>query len=158
MSAVLPWIGVAAGLALIVLTLSSVLVTMVVPQPGVSLLTRAVAGAVRRTVVLLVDRFEDYTARDRVWAFAAPVFLMTLLAVWIGLLMLGFGLVMWPGAGDRRRGVDPLPRLAGQLRGGGVRARRPPRRPAGAVVGATPPPRDHRHPPGTAAPPGARWA
>ena len=64
MSAVLPWIGVAAGLALIVLTLSSVLVTMVVPRPGVSLLTRAVAGAVRRTVVLLVDRFEDYTARD----------------------------------------------------------------------------------------------
>ncbi|TMC98402.1 MAG: hypothetical protein E6J03_13630 [Chloroflexi bacterium] len=119
MSAVLPWIGVAAGLALIVLTLSSVLVTMVVPRPGVSLLTRAVAGAVRRTVVLLVDRFEDYTARDRVWAFAAPVFLMTLLAVWIGLLMLGFGLVMWPGAGDRRRGVDPLPRLAGQLRGRG---------------------------------------
>lgn len=109
MSDALPWAGAAAGLALIVLTLNSVLVTMIVPRPGISVLTRAVGIAVRRGVVLIADRCDDYTARDRVWAFASPIFLMALLVTWVALLMLGFGLLMWPGAGSFPEGM----RIAG---------------------------------------------
>jgi hypothetical protein len=108
MSAV-PWLGFAAGLAVIVVTLKSVLTTMVTPRSASSTITSIVAGAARRSLVLLVDRFDDYTDRDRIWALGAPFILTVLLATWILLLVLGFGLMMWPGAGSLVSGL----RLAG---------------------------------------------
>ncbi len=109
MSTALSWIGVAVGVVIIVATLNSVLITMVIPRSTSSSITTVVAVAVRRAFVLLVDRLDDYTARDRLWAFGAPAFLMALLVVWILLLVLGFGLVMAPGQGSLADGL----RLAG---------------------------------------------
>jgi hypothetical protein len=109
MSSALSWAGVAAGLVIIVATLRSVLITMVIPRSTSSSITGVVSTAVRRVFVLMVDRFDDYTDRDRIWALAAPAFLMTLLVVWILLLVLGFGLMMWPGQGSFADGL----RLAG---------------------------------------------
>ncbi|MGH7750216.1 MAG: hypothetical protein ACREQ5_36425, partial [Candidatus Dormibacteria bacterium] len=109
MSGVLPWLGFAAGLVVVAVTLSSVLRTMVIPRSAGSFITSMVARAVRRGVGLVVDRFDDYTDRDPILALAAPLFLMVLLATWILLLVLGFGLLMWPGAGSLPEGL----RLAG---------------------------------------------
>ncbi|HEY2705032.1 MAG TPA: hypothetical protein VGL20_15220 [Candidatus Dormibacteraeota bacterium] len=109
MSNALSWIGVAAGVVIIVATLNSVLITMVIPRSTSSFITGVVDRAVHRAFLLAGGRLDDYTARDRLWALRAPALLMALLAVWILLLVLGFGLMMWPGQGSLPDGL----RLAG---------------------------------------------
>ena len=105
MSASLPWLGFAAGLVIIALTLYSVLTTMVIARSTTSKVTDAVARVVRGALVTVTDRFDDYADRDRILALGAPVFLMSLLVVWIALLVLGFGLLMWQGAGSFADGL-----------------------------------------------------
>jgi hypothetical protein len=105
----LPWIGLVAGVGLILVTLSSVLITMVIPRSANSVITSAVARVVRGSFTVVAGRFDEYTYRDRVLAMGAPTFLMVLLVTWIGLLVLGFGLMMWPAQGSFPAGM----RLAG---------------------------------------------
>lgn len=42
--------------------------------------------------------FRTWEAADSFLAFLAPLYLFVLLATWLGLLMVGFGLVLWAGA------------------------------------------------------------
>jgi hypothetical protein len=103
------WLGFAAGLALILLTLSSVLATMVTPRATRSAISTVIGRAVRASFVLLSERIASYSGRDRLWAWSAPVYLLSLLVVWVALLMAGFGLVMWPWG----RSLGDSLRLAG---------------------------------------------
>jgi hypothetical protein len=105
----LPWLGFAVGLALIPVTLSSVLATMVTPRAIRSAISIAIGRAVRESFLLLTSRIPSYPQRDRIWAWAAPVYLLSLLVAWVLLLMIGFSLLMWPWA---RNLADSL-RLAG---------------------------------------------
>jgi hypothetical protein len=105
----LPWVGFAVGLLMIPATLSSVLATMVTPRATRSAISSAIGRASREGFLLLTERISSYTRRDRVWAWAAPVYLGSLLVAWVVLLMAGFGLLMWPWAGTLGGGL----RLAG---------------------------------------------
>jgi hypothetical protein len=79
-----------AGLALVLLMVRSLVRTFLVPRALQAHLSRAVFVLVRRVFRLRASERHDYAMRDRVMALYAPVALLTLLAVWFSLLLLGY--------------------------------------------------------------------
>ena len=79
-----------AGLALVLLMVRSMVRTFLVPRALQAHLSRAVFVLVRRVFRLRASERHDYAMRDRVMALYAPVALLTLLAVWFSLLLLGY--------------------------------------------------------------------
>lgn len=94
------WIGFGAGVVLIVGTFLSVLRTLVVPRGYSSRLTGLVSRAVFRIFIVAANRAEDYETKDRRLALVAPLSLVGLLVSWLGLLLLGYTLVLWPFEGN----------------------------------------------------------
>jgi hypothetical protein len=97
---VLSWIGFAVGIAVVIGTLASVTATLVVPRGLRSRLTGAVLGVVAGSFRMLARRRARYEDRDAMLSLAGPAVLLGLVAAWVGLLYLGFALLMWPFAGD----------------------------------------------------------
>jgi hypothetical protein len=91
-----PWIGFAAGLLLVIVTGSSVINTLLVPRAAAPVLTNVVARVTRDAYRLATDGINDLTRREHVLAKGGPTFLFGLLVSWLGLLYLGFTLIMWP--------------------------------------------------------------
>lgn len=100
---VVRWAGVVVGLCLLAITWSRVVKTLLVPRNMRSLITNAVSQWVilgyRRAA-----RNADVERREQALAAGPPVFLVTLLAVWIGCLYLGYALVMLPLTGTPAAG------------------------------------------------------
>lgn len=84
-----------AGAGLIVATLVSVLKTVVVPRGYASWLTRLHFVVWRRVFAVFARPSRPYSARDRVLAHFAPVALVTLPALWVALVAIGFTGVFW---------------------------------------------------------------
>ena len=80
----------AAGLALVLLMIRSMVRTFLVPRALQAHLSRAVFVLVRRVFRLRASERHDYAMRDRVMALYAPVSLLVLLAVWFSFLLLGY--------------------------------------------------------------------
>lgn len=99
------WIGLAPGLVLLAVTASSVLSTLLLPRASTPLLTTWVARLVFRGFAVATARIRPFPRRDRVWALGAPTFLITLLATWLALLVLGFALLLWPFTGGSFAGA-----------------------------------------------------
>jgi hypothetical protein len=92
----------AAGAVLVVAVLVSALKTVVVPRGYSSWLTRLHFRFMRWVFGLRAGPRQTYDERDRVLAHYAPVALVTLPAVWVSLLTLGFTGIFWA------TGVEPL--------------------------------------------------
>jgi hypothetical protein len=92
------WAGFAVGLLVLLGTASSVTKTLLIPRSARSAFTAAVAGTVRAAFMTVARRVDDLAARERILSVGAPTFLVTLLAVWLACLLLGFGLLLWPFA------------------------------------------------------------
>jgi len=90
------WVGFAAGIALLLLTASSILGTLIVPRASTTRLTGLVTRAVRGCFLLVTDRVDSYRARDRIEAMAGPALLIAFLGAWVGLVYLSFALLFWP--------------------------------------------------------------
>jgi hypothetical protein len=90
------WLGFAIGVTLLFLTASSALKTLLIPRPARPLLTAAVGRSVSFAYRVATDRITDLKRRERLLSSGAPAFLLGLLASWLLLLFLGFGLVLWP--------------------------------------------------------------
>ena len=93
---VLRWVGFGIGIYLVVVTASSVLGTLIVPRSLKSVFPRLVARYVIRIFLFIARRFDTYEARDKVLAFQAPTFLLTLLFTWVTLFLSGYALMLWP--------------------------------------------------------------
>jgi hypothetical protein len=102
---------VLAGVLVVLGTLSSLVRTLVVPRGLRSKLTSTVERTVHRGFARVAARIPSYESKDRVLAAEAPAVLLGLLATWLVLLVLGFGLVL--------RGVSPELDLAGAFREAG---------------------------------------
>ena len=90
------WVAFAAGLFLILGTVGSVIRTLVVPRALISRLSVTVARRiVRQSFLFLAARFNSYEIKDKILALSAPVSLIVLLIVWLGLFGLGYGLILW---------------------------------------------------------------
>lgn len=88
------WLGI-AGIPVVLATLASVVGTFIVPRDTPA----RVATTVARIVLPAFRRgsrlFRTYEAKDDFLAFQAPVFLVLLLATWLGLLVTGFGFLLY---------------------------------------------------------------
>jgi hypothetical protein len=93
------WAGFAAGIAILLLTASSVLGTLIVPRATAPRLTVLVTAVVRGGFLLITDRVDDYLKRDRIEALNGPALLMSLLVAWVALVFLSFALLFWPFVG-----------------------------------------------------------
>jgi len=90
------WAGFAAGIAILLLTASSVLGTLIVPRASAPRLTVLITATVHRAFLLITDRIDDYGARDRIEALNGPALLIGLLGAWVGLVFIGYALLFWP--------------------------------------------------------------
>src|SRR4051812_48107144 len=92
------WVEPILGVPLMLVVLADVFLTVLYARMGTAILSerlgRALWLAFRGASNLAPSR------RDRVLAYAAPAIVLTVLAVWIMLLMLGAALVIHPHLGN----------------------------------------------------------
>jgi hypothetical protein len=92
---VLRILALVGGVSLVLATLVSALKTVVVPRGYASALTRTHFRVLRKVFDLWARPSRPYARRDRALAHYAPVALVTLPAVWVSLVTLGFTGVFW---------------------------------------------------------------
>ncbi len=85
----------AIGVAMVLLTLMSVFTTLVIPRATSSLLLRSVSRILAKVIKPMLRRLDTYEAKDRVMALVGPFGLLVLFAAWLGLLVVGFGFMIW---------------------------------------------------------------
>lgn len=94
-------VGFVVGLVVVALTAASAVRTVVLPRAVPAQLTRVVFLGVRGLYRLRLGRAAEYAKRDAVMASYAPVSLLVLLQVWLGLVWLGYAAMFWAaGAGS----------------------------------------------------------
>src|SRR5271156_2067506 len=90
------WVGFAAGLILVMSTLMSVAGTLVVPRGVNSPFSRSVEWFLDIVFLMGTKPVRSFERRDRILAWQAPLTLLLRLAVWLGLLFVGFALLLLP--------------------------------------------------------------
>jgi hypothetical protein len=105
MSEIVAWIGFAIGIALLILTWHSVVVTTIQPRTVTSYITFLGWAPVNALFHYLASRTHRYERKDRVLALLAPVSLLTMLVVWLLLFLVGYALLFWPLVGDLATGL-----------------------------------------------------
>jgi MFS family permease len=104
------WLGFAAGLALLMITWSSVVRTLLIPGYMRSAVAVVVAACVLAGFRLIARPIADLGRRERVLAAGPATFLLSLLGCWIACLYLSYALLLAPfGPG----GVTGAARLSG---------------------------------------------
>jgi hypothetical protein len=91
-----------AGTALIVWTLGSAVRTVVVPRALIPSLTRFHFVGLRKIFSLFSRPRHSFERRDAALSLYAPIALVTLPALWVGLVLIGFTSIFWG------TGVQPL--------------------------------------------------
>lgn len=77
------------------MTFGSVVTTFMVPRDTYARLAAFVSRLFMPVFRRYASLFRSYEAKDNVLAFQAPIFLLVLLATWLGLFVGGYGLVLW---------------------------------------------------------------
>lgn len=90
------WLGLGAGIVMIVAVSASMMRTLIVPR-GLRAKLGAIVGRFVRSVFLTVtNRFEAYERKDNILALQAPTYLLLLLLTWLTVYWIAWGLVLWP--------------------------------------------------------------
>src|SRR5580693_5641737 len=92
----LRWIGFALGLAVVVSAFGSVVGTLVVPRGVTSIASKACARAIDLLFRGITLKVTSYQQRDRILAWQAPVVLIARLMLWMGMLYIGYALMLLP--------------------------------------------------------------
>jgi hypothetical protein len=95
------WLGFAVGLFVLLATLSSVVGTLVVPRSIHSRISRGVDWALDAGFLQLARVVRSFERRDRILAWQSPLSLLVRLALWLGLLVIGFALLLLPSFNGR---------------------------------------------------------
>jgi len=90
------WIAAACGALLVLTAWNSVVGTLIVPRPVASWLTRWVDRVIIAAYGLITRGVGDYRRRDRILATQAAAIVLTQLAAWLGIMFVGFTLILWP--------------------------------------------------------------
>src|SRR5690349_2518935 len=99
MLAVLRWVGFVLGLALVVATWRSIVTTVILPRRVTSPITEGTWRAVHGLFLFIANRRRRYASKDRLLALLGPIAVLAALVSWIILLLIGYGLMLWPLAG-----------------------------------------------------------
>src|ERR1700737_2821186 len=95
------WLGFVVGFFIVMGTLSSVVGTLVVPRSIDSRISRGVERALDAGFLQLSRLVRSYERRDRILAWQSPLSLLIRLAVWLGLLVTGFAMLLLPSLDGR---------------------------------------------------------
>jgi hypothetical protein len=90
------WIGFAAGLMMVMGTLMSVAGTLVVPRAVNSPASRIVAWLLDIVFRILTKPVRSFGRRNAILSWQAPMSLLVRLAAWLGMLIVGFALLLLP--------------------------------------------------------------
>ncbi|MGQ0604579.1 MAG: hypothetical protein ACT4QE_23105 [Anaerolineales bacterium] len=90
------------GVWLVFSAVLSALRTFVLPRSAPDGITRVVFRLIRYLFHLRVKRLRTYEEKDRVLAVYAPVSLLALPPVWMGVMCLGYTALFWAAACNRR--------------------------------------------------------
>lgn len=88
------------GVALVVLSVSSVLKTLLVPRGRPSRLTALLEEVGRRLFVVLTRRQRDFRRVDELWSAKGPVIVLLVLMTWLGLVLVGYAFMLWAVTGN----------------------------------------------------------
>jgi hypothetical protein len=88
-----------AGILLVLGTMWSVFSALVVPRVTSARVQVALARAISGTVRKLAPRLPTYEIRDRSLSYVGPAALVSMFALWIGLVLLGFSFLIWWDSG-----------------------------------------------------------
>lgn len=91
--------GLAVGILAIVATMGSVFSTLVVPRMSSARMLRAITHALGRLVAPPLHLLRSFSAQDRVLAIVGPLGIVVLFLAWVGLVVVGFGLIVWWATG-----------------------------------------------------------
>lgn len=83
------------GVSLVLVTLFSAIRAFVLPRSANDRLARIVFLNIRRIFNFITRRAHSYAARDRIMAYYAPTSLLTLPAVWLVLVLVGYMSMFW---------------------------------------------------------------
>jgi hypothetical protein len=103
---IIPWAGFVAGIALLILTWHSVIVTTIQPRSVTSYITFLGWAPVNALFQFLASRTHRYERKDRILALLALVSLLTMLVIWLLLFLLSYALIFWPLVGDLATSFD----------------------------------------------------
>jgi hypothetical protein len=95
----LAWFGFAVGVALLLVTGSSVIKTLLIPRNLSSAISTAVARTVLAVYRLVTARVDDVPRREQILASGAPAYLIALLFTWITCLYVAWALMLVPFTG-----------------------------------------------------------
>lgn len=87
------------GLLILIVATNSVIRTLIVPRGLSSLVSWAVASAVRGALQIVAHRMKAYRRRDALLAWVGPLIILGLLVTWLALYWLAYALLMFPGKG-----------------------------------------------------------
>ncbi len=90
------WLAFAVGILVLIGTAVSVVGTLVVPRGIDSRISRCADYAVDLAFRVVTAPVRDFRRRDQILAWQAPIGLLVRLAVWIGLLLVGYALMLTP--------------------------------------------------------------
>ncbi len=96
----LAWLGFVLGMALLLLTGSSVIKTLLIPRNLSSAIGTAVSRSVRAVYRLVTARIDDVYRREHIMASSAPTYLFVLLVCWIACLYFAYALLLLPFTND----------------------------------------------------------
>ncbi|MHB8219166.1 MAG: hypothetical protein ACYDHU_02425 [Acidimicrobiales bacterium] len=92
-------VGLVLGLVVVVGSVSSVFTTLVVPRATSSRLLRSISRVLARAAHRLTRLLRTYDGKDRLLSLIGPFAMILLFAVWLGWLVVGFGLLVWWDSG-----------------------------------------------------------
>ncbi len=90
------WVAAFVGALLVLSAVGSVVGTLIVPRAVGGWLTRWVDRVVTGAFWMATRAITDHRRRDRVLAGQAAAILLAQLAAWLGISLVGYGLLLWP--------------------------------------------------------------
>src|SRR6202453_156452 len=97
------WIGFAAGVMMVMGPLMSVAGTLVVPRAVNSPASRMVAWLLDIVFRILTKPVRSFGRRNKILSWQAPMSLLVRLAAWLGMLIVGFALLLLPSMNGHLR-------------------------------------------------------
>jgi len=91
---------IGGGIALLLVTGTSVMRTLIVPRGFVSRMSRLVDRATHGGFQLAAGRAATYSLKDRILTYEGPFRLVAYLVVWLAAALAGYSLIFWPFTGS----------------------------------------------------------
>ena len=101
----LQWTVFAIGLLIVGATAASVVVALVLPRSAGQRLSLSVNRAVRLGFIMLSRLTSRYETKDAILAPTGPAALLVQLGTFLGLFVIGYGLMLWPWSGSLTLGL-----------------------------------------------------